>query len=79
MSPGIFTSVFAVFTAMALIAGIWLMLHLTALAALFNGKADIVAAPTPPRATRGTVIAVIIAFCVGVVGVLSSQVIAIIA
>lgn len=49
-------------------AVIWLLLHLTAVASLFRGHADVVAAPVRPKAPRSRVIAVSIAFVIGVIG-----------
>ena len=49
----------------ALIAGIWLVLHLNAVAALFAGKADIVPSGRRPRASRAKTIAMLIMFNAG--------------
>ena len=38
-----------------MVCGIWLLLHLTALAHVFAGKADVVRPPAWPRASRRTV------------------------
>jgi hypothetical protein len=70
-------AIFAVFTVVCLLAGIWLLLHLTALAALFRGKADVVPSPKPPIARRSLVIAALVLFGAGLAGVLATQVIAI--
>ncbi len=42
-------------TVVTLGAGIWLLLHLTALARTFAGNADVVAARAQPRASRRAV------------------------
>ena len=39
----------------SLVAGIWLLLHLQALAVLFRGNADIVPSPKAPRASRASI------------------------
>ncbi|WP_082010422.1 hypothetical protein [Novosphingobium malaysiense] len=49
-------------------AGIWLLLHLTALTAVFRGNADLVASPSAPRASRGKVIAAVALFNLGWIG-----------
>ena len=76
MSPLAIALVFAVFTISALGAGVWLSLHLTALAALFNGKADVVASPKRPRASRETVIVMLLVFGISLGAVIAIQVIA---
>lgn len=42
-------------TLAALGAGIWLILHLQALASVFSGRADVVPSPKRPRASRRAV------------------------
>lgn len=60
-----------------LLSGIWLSLHLTALAALFKGKADVVPSPKPPRASRKSVVIAVSVFCASVLGILAAQTLAI--
>lgn len=49
-------------------AGIWLLLHLTALTAAFRGNADLVASPKPPQASRAMVYAMLAVFNLGWIG-----------
>ncbi|MBT0667631.1 hypothetical protein HT136_04535 [Novosphingobium profundi] len=77
MDMWILPAIFAVFTVVCLLAGIWLLLHLTALAAFFRGKADVVPSSKPPIAPRSTVVIALCLFGVGLAGVLATQVIAI--
>ncbi|GGC28024.1 hypothetical protein GCM10011371_14430 [Novosphingobium marinum] len=49
----------------SLAAGIWLMLHLQALAHLFAGTADVRPAPSRPRASRKAVIFAVALFNAG--------------
>jgi len=51
----LFSAVFAVAVIMTLVAGIWLLLHLTALARTVEGNADVVSSPKRPRASRRSV------------------------
>lgn len=76
MPPLAIALFFAVFTLVCLGTGIWLSLHLTALAALFNGKADVVASPKRPRVSRSILILVLTGFLVSLAGVLVTQIIA---
>ncbi len=55
----------------AMLAAIWLLLHLNALTALFAGHADIVASPSAPRATRAQVYAALAVFNLGWIGSLA--------
>jgi len=70
------TSMFAVMVTVCLITGIWLMAHITALIALFNGKADIVASPSTPRVPRATVILMLTGFGLSLAGILVLQLVA---
>lgn len=54
----------------SMLAGVWLLLHLTALASLLAGVADIVASPRPPYASRAQVIAALAIFNLGWMGAL---------
>lgn len=49
----------------SLVAGIWLLLHLQALAVLFRGQANIVPGPTMPRASRRSLLIALILFNLG--------------
>ncbi len=49
----------------SVLSGIWLLLHLQAVASLFAGRADIVPAPTRPKASRKSVILALILFNAG--------------
>jgi hypothetical protein len=40
---------------LALLSGLWLLLHLQAVATMVRGHADVVPAPSKPRASRGAV------------------------
>jgi hypothetical protein len=72
----VFPTVFALAIVVTLVAGIWLLLHLTAFARTFAGKADIVPSPKPNRAARRTVRRVLAAFAAGLLLTLSMQVLA---
>jgi hypothetical protein len=54
--------VMAFFTIAALATGIWLFLHIDAIARLFAGKGDMVAAPGPRSASRGKTLLVLVLF-----------------
>ena len=58
----------AVLVIAALAAGLWLALHLNALAALFAGNADIVPSRRPPRASPAQVYTALAIFNLGWVG-----------
>lgn len=75
MPLSLLVALFTAFAGVCLISGIWLALHLTALAAMFHGKADIVASPRRPRASRGTVAGALAAFWISLAGVLAMQVV----
>ena len=61
----VFPAVYAVAIVVTMIAGIWLLLHLTAFARTFAGTADIVPSPKPARASRRTVRVVLAVFGAG--------------
>jgi hypothetical protein len=58
----IFPTVLAVAIVVTLVAGIWLLLHLTAFARMFAGNADLVPSPKRPRASRAAVRLALAAF-----------------
>ena len=66
--------IFVFFIVLCLAAGIWLLLHMTAVASVFRGKADLVPSPKSRRATRKQVFIALALFAVGLVGVLAMQV-----
>ena len=72
-----FPGLLAVLILACLLSGIWLVLHLTALASRFRGKADVVPSPRPPRASRLATLAVLGVFSASLAGILAMQVIAI--
>ncbi|GEM_PF-2553215 len=76
MITGIFPLLFGLCVVVCLLSGIWLLLHLTALAALFRGKADVVASPSRPRAPRAAIITALALFLGSLGGVLALQTIA---
>lgn len=77
MSITLTAALFAVFTIGCLATGTWLLLHLTALASLASGKADVVPAPARPRASRQRVLVALAGFVLCLAGVLAMQVTAI--
>ena len=54
--------IMAFFTIAALGLGIWLLLHIDAIARLFAGKGDMVAAPGKRSASRGQTVAMLVLF-----------------
>lgn len=68
MDPALVALVIAYTATAALLAGVWLVLHLTALTAIFAGRADIVASPKPPRAAPAQVHAALTVFLLGTAG-----------
>ena len=76
MSLWIFTAVYGLAILVALAAGIWLLLHLTAVARTFAGKVDIVPSPKPPRASQRTVRRVLAAFGAGLGLTMTLQILA---
>ena len=77
MTVSLTATLFALFTLGCLAIGIWLLLHLTALASLARGRADIVPAPVRPRASRRRVAIALAGFVACLAGVLTMQVIVI--
>jgi len=72
----IFTAVYALAIVVALATGIWLLLHLTAVARTFAGKVDIVPSPKPARASGRTVRRVLAAFGTGLGLAIAIQILA---
>lgn len=73
----LFPALFAVTVIATLVAGIWLLLHLTALARTFAGNADVVPSPKRPRASRRAVRLALTVFIVGTIATLTLQILAI--
>jgi hypothetical protein len=72
----IFTAVYGLAIVVALATGIWLLLHLTAVARTFAGKVDIVPSPKPARASGRTVRRVLAAFGAGLGLAMAIQILA---
>jgi hypothetical protein len=72
----IFTAVYGLAIVVTLAAGIWLLLHLTAVARTFAGKADIVPSPKPPRTSRRAVRWAFAAFGAGLALTMTIQILA---
>ena len=71
-----FTAVYGLAIVVTLAAGIWLLLHLTAVARTFAGTADIVPSPKPARASSRSVRRVLAAFGAGLLLTLTMQILA---
>ena len=72
----IFPAIYAVVIVATMIAGIWLLLHLTALAHRFAGRFDIVPSPKRPQASRRAVHIALATFAGGLLLTLTMQVLA---
>jgi len=72
----LFPTVLAVAIIVTMVAGIWLMLHLTAFARTFAGHADIVPSPRRSRASQRTVWLVLAAFAAGLMLTLGVEILA---
>ena len=72
----LYPTLFAGAVIVTLIAAIWLLLHLTALARTFAGNADIVPSPKPAKASRRTVRIALAAFVIGLFSTLTLQILA---
>ena len=72
----LFSTIFAVAVTVTLAAGIWLLLHLTALARTVAGNADVHPSPKRPRASRRAVRLAAAAFGGGLLLTLAMQVLA---
>ena len=72
----LFSVIFAVAVIVTLAAGIWLLLHLTALARTAEGNADVVPSPKRPRASPRAVRLALAAFGAGLLVTLAMQVLA---
>lgn len=72
----LFPALFAVSVIVTLVAAIWLLLHLTALARTFAGTADVVPSPKPANASRPAVRFALAAFVVGLLSTVTLQVLA---
>ena len=60
-----FPALLALCAVMALVSGLWLLLHLQAVATMFRGHGDIVPAPGKPRASRRAVLTAFALFNLG--------------
>ena len=72
----LFPTLFAISVIVTLVAAIWLLLHLTAVARTFAGNADIVPSDKPARASRRAVRLATAAFVIGLLSTLTLQVVA---
>ena len=72
----IYSIVYAVAIVATMTSGIWLLLHLTAVARTFAGTADIVPSPKPARASSRSVRRVLAAFGAGLLLTLTMQILA---
>ena len=72
----LFSAIFAASVILTLTAGIWLLLHLTALARTVGGTADVVPSPKRPRASRRAVRLAAAAFGGGLLLTLAMQILA---
>jgi len=72
----LFSALFAASVIVTLIAGIWLLLHLTALARAVEGNADVVPSPKRPRASRRAVRFAVVAFGAGLLLTVTMQILA---
>lgn len=50
-----FPAMLALCAVVALVSGLWLLLHLQAIATMVRGRADVVPGPSKPRASRAAV------------------------
>lgn len=71
-----FSILFALVIAVTLGTGVWLLLHLTAIASLFSGKADLVPSPRRPRASRRRVLVMLLLFVLGLIATITLQIVA---
>jgi len=71
-----FSILFALVIAVTLGTGVWLLLHLTAIASLFSGKADLVPSPRRPRASRRRVLVILLLFVLGLIATITLQIVA---
>ena len=72
----LFPTLFAVAVIVTLVAAIWLLLHLTAVARTFAGNADIVPSDKPARTSRRAVRLAIAAFVIGLLSTVTLQILA---
>ncbi len=63
-----FPALLALCAVTALLSGIWLLLHLQAIATMFRGHADVVPAPSKPRTSRTAVWIAFALFNLGWIG-----------
>lgn len=73
----LYSAIYGLVIVVTMASGIWLLLHLTALARTFAGAADIVPSPKPARASRRAVGLVLATFAAGLLLSVAMQVLAI--
>jgi hypothetical protein len=76
MPLSLFSAIYAVLLIVTFAAGIWLLLHLTALARIVEGKADVVPSPKRPRASPRAVRLAVAAFGGGLLLIVTMQILA---
>ena len=77
MTLSLFFAIYAVLLIVTFSAGIWLLLHLTALARIVEGHADVVPSPKRPRASRRAVRIALATFGGGLLLIVIMQILAI--
>lgn len=73
----VFMAIYAIAILLTLAAAIWLLLHLTAVARTFAGRADIVPSPKPARSSPRAVRLALIAAASGLLVSVTLQVLAV--
>lgn len=72
----VFSVAFALAVIVTLVSGVWLVIHLTAVARFFSGKADIIPSPKRPAAPRSRVMIVLALFLLGLAATIGLQILA---
>ena len=70
------TALFAACIVICMGSGIWIMLHLNAVAKLFRGKADLAPSPHPAPHSAGKVWIILAVFVLSLAGTIGLQIIA---
>jgi hypothetical protein len=73
----VYSAIYGLVIVVTIASGVWLLLHLTALARTFAGTADIVPSPKPARASRRTVGSMLAIFGGGLLLSVAMQILAI--